>query len=361
MISLKTIIALCIVLLATVSSQPPPISSTTTTSITPSVASQPVITKWVKSTGYKGYNGALSDVQKVQYSNNYVYISSTSIPGTYTVGGGGWADDPYYPAAQNFVVKLPRYPTAATISTPILIGYAGILLNGVVLYNANDGNSYNNAGFWYRNAYFFEGYSFDNCFGHSSVNPLNSSYYAGVYHHHALPICFSTANSTSGHSPLLGYAFDGFPIYGPYGYSNATNSSSAIKKLSSSYYAYNYPNGIRSTFGNGTAISNSANWGPNVTTTYQLNHLNSSTKVPMTSGAFLYDWVYSSGYGDLNAFNGRFQVTPEYPSGIFCYIFTASYPFLFGPGNYYGNVASMSTSNTISESTTTYFNYSASG
>ena len=105
----------------------------------------------------------------------------------------------------------------------------------------------------------------------------------------------------------LGYALDGFPIYGPYGYSNATNNASAIKKLSSSYYAGTYANGQRKTFGNGTTITSSANYGPTTTTSYQLNHLLTSSTVNMTSGAFLYDWVYSSGLGDLNAFNGRFQ------------------------------------------------------
>jgi trans-aconitate methyltransferase len=60
----------------------------------------PAIINWIKSTGYNGYNSQLADVQKVQYSTNYVYVTSTSIPGTYTVGKAGfnstypWADDP---------------------------------------------------------------------------------------------------------------------------------------------------------------------------------------------------------------------------------------------------------------------------
>ena len=58
-----------------------------------STSTNPIITKWIKSTGYKGYNNQLSDVQKVQYSSSYVYITSTSIPGTYTVGQpSGWAE-----------------------------------------------------------------------------------------------------------------------------------------------------------------------------------------------------------------------------------------------------------------------------
>ena len=118
--------------------------------------------------------------------------------------------------AQTFVVKIPLNPAAATtVTTPIPMGTAGILLNGVSLYNSNDGNSYNNAGFWYRNAAFFEGYSFDSCVGHASVG--SGTVVNGLYHHHVLPVCFSTtaaANQTKAHSPLLGFAMDGFPIYG---------------------------------------------------------------------------------------------------------------------------------------------------
>ena len=58
-------------------------------------SSDPVIINWTKCTGKNGYGGQLSDVQKVEYSDNYVYITSTSVPGTYTAGTGGWADDPY--------------------------------------------------------------------------------------------------------------------------------------------------------------------------------------------------------------------------------------------------------------------------
>ncbi len=143
---------------------------------------------------------------------------------------------------------------------------------------------------------------------------------SGLYHHHALPLCFGNASLTTGHSPLLGYALDGFPIYGPYGSSNATNSASAIKKLTSSYYAVNYMNGQRTKYANGTAIGNPLNYGPSTSTTYQLNHLNASSTVPMVSGAFMNDYVFSNEYCDLNSYNGRFQITPEYPNGIFCFI-----------------------------------------
>ena len=37
------------------------------------------------------------------------------------------------------------------------------------------------------------------------------------------------------HSPIIGWAFDGNPIYGPYGYSDPTDQSSSIARLSTSY------------------------------------------------------------------------------------------------------------------------------
>lgn len=322
-----------------------------------SAVTDKVITSWTQCTGKKGYNSQLSDVQKIQYSDNYVYISSTSIPGTYTVGGGGWADDPYVPVAQTFVIKLPRNPVVATTTTAIPLGTSGIWLNGVSIYNANDGKSYNNDGYWYRNAYFFEGYSFDNCSGHASAG--SGTVKDGLYHHHTAPNCFYT-DSSSSHSPLLGYALDGFPIYGKYGYTTATNSGSAIKELKSCYSAASYSStsGARTKKGDGTTATST---GPSLTDTVALNTLTPTVMTAYSSGAFLNDYVFaSSGSCDLDSHNGRFQVTPEYPNGIYCYIATSSYPYIFGPGNFYGQVASTDTLNTISESTTTYFSYDSS-
>ena len=33
------------------------------------------------------------------------------------------------------------------------------------------------------------------------------------------------------HSPIIGWAFDGNPIYGPYGYTDPTDQSSEINRL----------------------------------------------------------------------------------------------------------------------------------
>ena len=65
-------------------------------------------------------------------------------------------------------------------------------------------------------------------------------------------------------------------------------------------------------------------------------------------GNYLEDYKYVEGYGDLNEFNGRFCITPEYPEGTFAYFVTISeigipeYPYVIGP-SYYGVVQSGNT------------------
>ena len=71
----------------------------------------------------------------------------------------------------------------------------------------------------------------DDCGGH----PAN-----GTYHYHALPYCGALASSaalgsTAEHSGIMGLSLDGYPILGPYGYTDPTDSSSSIVRLESCY------------------------------------------------------------------------------------------------------------------------------
>ena len=52
--------------------------------------------------------------------------------------------------------------------------------------------------------------SFDDCLGHPAPN--------GEYHLHVNPTCLYDDSDDQNHSPIIGYAFDNFPIYGAYGY-----------------------------------------------------------------------------------------------------------------------------------------------
>ena len=84
-------------------------------------------------------------------------------------------------------------------------------------------------GYWNRDAYVNEGATFDPGYAHQQNT--------GVYHYHADPIGLryllgdhvdydaatktysEDTNAPVKHSPILAWTADGFPIYGPYGYS----------------------------------------------------------------------------------------------------------------------------------------------
>ena len=111
----------------------------------------PVITNWVNSTG-TGYGGYRADIKKIMYTSTDVYIFCNSIP-SYTIGP--WSN-PNVPSAQNWILKFTLSPSAASTKTATGLGAIGVWKNGVAMYNAWDGYSYNSLGVWNRNAYYWE-------------------------------------------------------------------------------------------------------------------------------------------------------------------------------------------------------------
>ncbi|MEO8590026.1 MAG: YHYH protein [Flavobacteriales bacterium] len=279
--------------------------------------SGPEVTAWILNPGGEtGYGGLLSNVQQVQYNNTDVYVSCTCIPG-YDIGP--WAGNPNTPANQNFVFKITRSPQQ-NMGTPIVapLGHIGTWRNGVSIFNARDAMSYQNANIWNQNAIAVEGPSFDLCNGHPAPN--------GEYHHHLNPTCLYDDMNDQVHSPIIGYAFDGFPIYGAYGFANP-DGTGGVHRMNSSYRKRTITQ--RHTLPDGTVLS-AGQYGPDVAGQYVL-------------GYYIEDFEYVDGLGDLDAHNGRFSVTPEYPAGIYCYFVTldelgvAAYPYTLGP-TYYGTV-----------------------
>ena len=84
------------------------------------------------------------------------------------------------------------------------------------------------------------------------------------------------------HSPIIGWAFDGYPIYGMYGW----NDNGQVIPLKSSYEV--------------ERISDGGDQGYNG----------------------IDDWNYIAGLGDLDQCNGRFGATPEFPEGTYYYVST---------------------------------------
>ncbi|MBI3167485.1 MAG: YHYH protein [Chloroflexi bacterium] len=98
---------------------------------------------------------------------------------------------------QSITLSLPVNPIAA--AQPNCVGgEVGILLSGVAIFNAFDAEGHDAVAHEVQ----------DGCDGHPQVS--------GFYHYHSLSDCV-VDTSTSGHSSLVGYAFDGYGIYGYYG------------------------------------------------------------------------------------------------------------------------------------------------
>ena len=104
---------------------------------------------------------------------------------------------------QSFTFRLPLEPKLADKITRLPRGPIGTALNGVVFFNPFEMEGQNAV----------EGYSevwLDSCCGHPQQT--------GVYHYHKYPSCVKSPFADDGkqHSPIIGFAFDGFPLYGPY-------------------------------------------------------------------------------------------------------------------------------------------------
>lgn len=344
------------------------------------MAQSPAITSWLQNTSAIGNyyvsgnsnlipNNIVVNCQLVQYSANNVYVSTHGIPAYPT---GPFLDgNPSQASDQNAIFKFPLAPVQNT-GTPTATtgGDIGVFINGVALFDYRDGvawNSNTNAlcggpgnppcpgGMgatmdWNRDAIVAERAGFDCAKGHPAM---------GNYHHHQNPSAFKLdltvisnvcnlydadglyAIDSTQHSPLIGFAYDGFPIYGAYAYLN-TNGSGGIVRMKSGYQLRNIT--TRTTDPNGNAVSA----GPAVSTTYPL-------------GYFREDYEFIAHPSDpdyLDEHNGRFCVTPEYPSGTYCYFATvndqwnSAYPYVVGP-TFYGVYANRKVTS-VTEPTTVY-------
>lgn len=92
--------------------------------------------------------------------------------------------------------ELPVNPQLADAPSCVPMGQIGILLNGGYLFNALDANG--------KDAVAHE--IQDSCQGHPERR--------GTYHYHSITTCLDKRDRGAGHSALLGYALDGFGIYG---------------------------------------------------------------------------------------------------------------------------------------------------
>lgn len=341
----------------------------------------PAITKWLQNTTIKGrhyvagnstpiQDAFLANVQSVKYSASNVYINCTGIP-SYIIG-------PYQdrnPNQGGDNANLYRFPLTPTQNTGTLTntggGTIGVFINGVSLFDYRDGVSYSLAagtnqggpgggvgdGVWNRDAVVAEKAGFDCAKGHPAMTN---------YHHHQNPSAFKLdltvisnvcdlyaadglyVINPSVHSPLLGFAYDGFPIYGAYAYKNA-DGTGGITRMKSSFSLRNITVRTHYENMNGTTGIVDVTDGPPVNATYPLGLYREDYKYTATTAATP-DF--------LDEHNGRFCKTPEYPNGIYCYFTTvdanhnSAYPYVVGP-TYYGVFANRRVA-AITETVTTF-------
>lgn len=265
-----------------------------------------------------------SGVQEVCYNSDTLYIR-TNILADYIMGP--WPGDPFLADGQDnsyLFPYQPTYPSSQHQNKPV--GIMGLLVNGVALFDDGDGKSYNSTtqtnanngdGVWNQIAWIAHASEMDE--GNAHPDPKN------IYHNHSNPVKLCDVSLGTEHSPIIGWSFDGWPIYGPFGYSSAMDNTSALKRMTPSWALRNITS--RTTLYDGTTASQT---GPVVNTTFPL-------------GIYIEDYEYTASSGDLDYYNGRYCVTPEYPSGTYAYFLNtdvngnAQYPNMIGP-KYYGTI-----------------------
>jgi hypothetical protein len=342
-------------------------------------AQGPAVTSWLQNTTETGSyynagnstaidNGVLYNCQQVEYSADYVYVSTKGIPAYPT---GPFQDgNPSQASDQDAIYRFTLNPQENTGNhTATTGGNIGVFINGVSLFDYRDGVAWNpttnalcggpgNApcpggmgaqNDWNRDAIPAEKEGFDCSKAHPAM---------GNYHHHQNPSAFKLdldvisdvcnlydadglyAINDAEHSPLIGFAYDGFPIYGSYGFKNV-DGTGGITRIKSGYQLRNIT--VRNTHANGASVDN----GPEVSDIYFL-------------GYFREDYEHIDHPEDeyLDIHNGRECITPEYPDGTYAYFATVSedwnstYPYVVGP-TFYG-VYSNASVNSVTEATTVY-------
>lgn len=215
----------------------------------------------------------------------YRYIKSNGLP-NHRTGRFPNRGNPNSIRAQSYSFRVPANPKLSGKARALVRQPFGVALNGVVF---DPGT----AEFWNNDPR--SGWNYEAIGGGIPLGLDGNKAHVqpnGAYHYHGIPAALS-----GGSSPILiGYAADGFPIYGPLGYRDAGNPASGVKVLRSGF-------AVRS----GTRPS-----GPG----------------GRYDGRFTKDYVYVAGRGDLDTCNGRTGVTPEYPDGTYHYVLTDAFPFV---------------------------------
>ncbi|WP_171186439.1 YHYH protein [Ruegeria sp. HKCCC2117] len=227
------------------------------------------------------------NIASVKEKGSKIKVTGNGIP-DHLVGQFPNRGNPHQIETQKVKLKLPANPTANGTFTPLRMGWNfGVSLNGVVFDPLA-------AEFWHGDP--GSGWSY-NALGGAIALGLDANYAHvqpnGKYHYHGVPtgLIELLGWSPSDHSPLIGYAADGFPIYAMTGKidGKVTEMKSSYRLKSGNRPGGSQPNG-------------------------------------RYDGTFNEDYTYVQGHGNLDQCNGAFTVSAEYPSGTYAYFLTEDYP-----------------------------------
>jgi hypothetical protein len=324
----------------------------------------------------------------------------THVMGPWYLDTAHTMDFPGFPANTGFFCRIPRTPTIPTTKTLTNTGTIGYSVDGVSIFDFTDTFSYVNStgadfqmgggnagggaggppaggggppaggggppagggggatvngdGIWIRDAYHNEGVTFDPAFAHQAMT---------LHHYHAnMPaVRFQLGdnvdfNSTTKiytektttpvrHSPIVGWMGDGLPVYGPYGYGSPMNAASPVRRMISGYVKRDGANGTTNLAATGrTTLPKWAVTAQNRTTaTLTSTQTGPAVNANFALGHYLEDHDYLGDLGktlgtdfDLNLYNVRFCMTPEFPDGTWAYFLTIEtdgtpmYPYIVG-------------------------------
>lgn len=234
-------------------------------------------------------------IVSVTVENGQRKIKSNGIP-THLVGRFPNCGNPHSISRQRHSFSMPLNPRLKEQITELESGWVfGVAINGVPFEPL--------AAEWYlgaRNSIWrYEALG-------GAVNLGVDENYAhvqpgGKYHYHGLPIGLlkKLGASEGADSVLVGWAADGFPIYGPYIFRNGVDSSSGLKEMRSSY---RLKTGARAS--------------------------DSNAPGGLFDGAFVNDFYYVDGLHELDQCNGAFLKTPEFPKGTYAYFLSKDWPII---------------------------------
>jgi hypothetical protein len=340
-----------------------------------------------------------SDVEVVSYSSNYVYAYAGGVAsyvmGPWYLNAAKTMLFPNLPLDQKVTMRFPRNQQIVTNEqTETTGGAIGMYVNGVAVFNMLDGYAYNasegedmmgmiGSGIWERDAKFGESVTFDPANAHQPqsgqyhchINPIAVRYQLGDNAtYNASTDTYSESTNNLVHSSILGWAFDGYPIYGPYGYSNPTNPASGVRRMINGYVLRNGQYGTSNLNVTGrTTLPLWAQAAEGRTNLTSSQYGPSTTKTPDMTGSFaLGRYAEDNDYlgdlptnltagvqWDLDRYNGRYCVTPDYPGGTYAYFVsinadgTSAFPYLIG--RQFAGIVSGGTVSSITEPVTTNF------